>query len=483
MEGSVWMSKLAKILSFVSSIADTQENTKEERLQHSFLIYMGVLMSIGGVAWGTISFLSGMQAESSIPYAYALITLMNFFYLYHSKNFKVAQSIQILISLLLPFLFQFVLGGFFASGGVIWWSILSILAGFAFQNRQTTFKWFLLYLVLVIMSAVLDGRVIEVDKEIPRHLSLVFFGLNITLISIIIYTLFYYFADSESKNRHFLELSELKLKDALAENRDYLRVTQNQLIESEKMSALGNLVAGVAHEVNTPLGISITAASVFAHEIKNIRELIDNDKLTKSDLGRFLDTFDEADTILEKNLGRAVSLIKNFKQISVDQCSELIRDFELNEYIEEIISTFRSEFKHRPVELTLKLSPEKINMHSNPGSLSQVIVNMLQNTLFHGFDMDQEGELVIETVPKEDHVVIRVSDNGKGVSKELADKIFEPFITSKRNEGGTGLGLSITHTLVTKILGGKIRLDKEHTQGASFIIHIPYKVRENEEKD
>jgi len=470
------MSKISKLIIFLSQLADKAEDTKEEKLQHSFLIYLGLLMSVGGVLWGTICYWSGLQTQSSIPFVYAIITCINLTYLYYSKNFQLVQSVQILISLLLPFFFQFAIGGFIASGGVIWWSILSILAGFAFQHRKTTFKWFLLYLVLVIISSLFDGAEVFEIVEVPQHISILFFAMNITWISIIIYTLFYYFVDSELKYRTSLEVSEEKLKYALKENQEYLKITQDQLIESEKMSALGHLVAGVAHEVNTPLGISITAASIFESKIKEVKGLIKENTLTKSALDEALDSFEEADTILIKNLDRAALLIKNFKQVSVDQSSENIRDFELNEYIKEVVSTIHNEFKHRPIILSLDLCDDALLMHSNPGAFSQVVVNLLQNTLFHAFDIEDEGEVTIQTQECEGYALIKVNDNGKGVSKEISEKIFEPFVTSKRNLGGTGLGLSITHTLVNQLLGGNIVLDNDYKNGTSFVMKIPYTI-------
>ena len=258
---------------------------------------------------------------------------------------------------------------------------------------------------------------------------------------------------------------------------DRLQNAQAQLIESEKMSALGNLVAGVAHEVNTPLGISITAASIFRNELKTLQGMIDENKLSKSSLENFVETMTEADEILIKNLDRAALLVRNFKKISVDQSSEEIRDFELNTYLKEIISTFKSELKHRPVQLTLKLSPEPIEIHSYPGAVSQIVVNMLQNALLHGFDLDEEGEISIETQLHKKTATIIFSDNGKGVDESVAEKIFEPFITTKRNKGGTGLGLNITYNLVTRNLGGSIRLDIQSVdKGARFIMDIPTSV-------
>jgi signal transduction histidine kinase len=270
---------------------------------------------------------------------------------------------------------------------------------------------------------------------------------------------------------------------ALQESIDQLENTQSQLIESEKMSALGNLVAGVAHEVNTPLGISITAASIFKNEIKTIQAQLEENKLTKSALHNFIETIAEADEILMKNLERAALLIKNFKKISVDQSSEDIRDFELNSYMQEILTTFKNELRHRPVSLEVKFKDEAISMHSYPGAIAQIIINMLQNTLVHAFDDEQEGKIFIQTQKQNDKVKIIFSDDGKGLDKSIAEKIFEPFITTKRNQGGTGLGLNITYNLITQQLGGTIRIDSEHQKGTSFIIELPCELESISKQD
>lgn len=262
----------------------------------------------------------------------------------------------------------------------------------------------------------------------------------------------------------------------LQESLTNLQSAQSQLVESEKMSALGNLVAGVAHEVNTPLGISITAASIFKNELKTVKDLLDENKLSKSALDHFIETISEADEILIKNLDRAALLVRNFKKISVDQSSEERRSFELNEYLREVISTFKNELKHRPIGLKLELDNNKIFMESYPGAISQIVVNMLQNSLLHGFEYEQEGEITLKTIHKENNVEIIFSDNGKGVDEIVSHKIFEPFITTKRNKGGTGLGLNITYNLVNQQLRGSIKLDTQYEGGAKFIIEIPCKV-------
>ncbi len=457
------MQTLLRAIQFLSTIADTADDTAEERRQHSFLIYIGLFMSTGGFFWGSIALYSGLPLAASIPYGYGFITTLNFIYLYYSKDFQLAQAIQLALSLLLPFLFQLALGGFVSSGAQVFWAITAILGAFTFKNSNTIIIWFVLYIVLVIFSGLLDESIVALKLvEVPSHISILFFTINICAVSLIIFSLFYYFVGSEKKYR-----------DSLHENLEYLKNTQKQLVESEKMSALGGLVAGVAHEVNTPLGISITAASIFQTNIKALEKAVSENTLSKKALDEFIADMKDADEILLKNLDRAALLIRNFKKISVDQSNEELREFELNEYIEEIISTFRSELRHNKVSLDLQLNSEPIEMSSYPGSIAQIMINLLQNSIVHAFKEEQDKKITIRTEQSDEHATIICSDNGKGIDKDMIEKVFEPFVTTKRNKGGTGLGLNIAYNLVTQQLGGTIKIEEALEKGACFIIRIP----------
>ncbi|MDF1876419.1 HAMP domain-containing histidine kinase [Sulfurimonas sp. SAG-AH-194-L11] len=278
--------------------------------------------------------------------------------------------------------------------------------------------------------------------------------------------------ESEQDLQHKVELRTQNLQ----EQNELLVRMQDQLIESEKMSALGSLVAGVAHEVNTPLGVAITSASVFKHHIKNLETMIERDTLTEGSLAEFFRIMKQTDAILEKNLERAAHLIRSFKKISIDQSVEELQSFELNEYLQEVLFTFQTELKKRFITIKLNLSEEDIKMYSYPGAISQVIINMLQNTLLHAFDIDEKGTITISLTQKGERVELRFCDDGKGVDETIESKIFEPFITTKRNNGGTGLGLNITYNLVTQQLGGVMKLDTQNLIGACFIVEIPMKI-------
>jgi two-component system, NtrC family, sensor kinase len=195
--------------------------------------------------------------------------------------------------------------------------------------------------------------------------------------------------------------------------------------------------------------------------------------LSKAELDEFVVDIKDADGILMKNLDRAALLVKNFKKISVDQSSEKLREFELNSYIEEVVSTFQGELKHHNVTLELQLNKAPIRMRSYPGAISQIIINLLQNAVFHAFEQTKDAKIILKTEVNNTTATISCSDNGKGVDHEVASKIFEPFVTTKRNHGGTGLGLNITYNLITQHLGGTVCLDTTVAQGACFIINIP----------
>ena len=454
---------IVKIIDIVSRIADTDLNTTEEKRQHRFLIYMGILMSVGGMFWGSICIYIDFPFQATLPLGYPILTALNYFYLYLTKDFKTSQSIQISISLFLPFFFQLSLGGFVASGGVVFWSITALLGAFTFKERNTTIMWFVTYLVLVILSGLVDEYIRSIHiVDVPISVSILYFTINIVAVSTVIFGLFYYFIGSERKYRTSLEQNLENLKNA-----------QNQLVESEKMSALGSLVAGVAHEVNTPLGISITAASIFKNEIEALKSAVEENSLSKSKLNNFIDNVIKTDELLINNLNRAAKLIKNFKKISVDQSRDDLRKFELNSYIREVISTIHNEIKHNNVSLDLDLQTQPIFMNTYPGAIAQIIINLIQNSLLHGFEAKEKGHIRLITKESNENVIIICEDDGIGVHKDVLHKIFEPFITTKRNKGGTGLGLNISYNLVTQHLKGSIKLDTTYQEGARFVMTMP----------
>ncbi|BAP58087.1 serine/threonine protein kinase [Thioploca ingrica] len=260
-----------------------------------------------------------------------------------------------------------------------------------------------------------------------------------------------------------------------------LRTTQAQLVESEKMAALGNLVAGVAHEINTPVGVGVTAASQLDKLTKDFANLYKEGKMTRTDLEKYLNSAHQSSVLLLRNLTRAAELTKSFKQVAVDQSSEQQRTFALKEYLSEIITSLRPEFKNTSHQIEVNC-PAEIKLSSYPGALSQIITNLVINSMRHGFQQCAAGlitiEVTIETGPalvekSAQRLVLHYSDNGKGISPDIIDKIFQPFFTTNRQAGGTGLGLHIVYNLVTHKLKGTIRCESVEGLGSTFTIDIP----------
>jgi PAS domain S-box-containing protein len=246
-----------------------------------------------------------------------------------------------------------------------------------------------------------------------------------------------------------------------------LHETQGQLVQAEKMASLGNLVAGIAHEINTPVGIGVTAASHLRQEVKSMREAMTAGTLSKSMFEKFLSGFDQAGEILEANLFRAAELIRSFKQVAVDQTSEEKRRIRLKAYIEEVLVSLRPRLKNTPHQIQLEC-PEDLEILTSPGALAQILTNLVVNALVHAFEPQRSGLMRILVAKTETGVRLEFEDDGRGIAPENLSKIFDPFFTTRRGQGGTGLGLHIVFNLVSQTLGGTIVAESPSGKGARF---------------
>ncbi|MET3132743.1 two-component system NtrC family sensor kinase [Oxalobacteraceae bacterium GrIS 1.11] len=253
---------------------------------------------------------------------------------------------------------------------------------------------------------------------------------------------------------------------------DNLRLAQESLLQSERLASLGSLVAGVAHEINTPVGIALTSASVLKEATDAVFQAVNNGNVKKSDILRYLETASESTRLIMNNAYRAAHLIHSFKQIAVDQVSEARRHFELREYIGEVVSSLQPTLKKTRISIVINC-PADIMLDSYPGALAQVLTNLTLNCLEHAFDADTEGTIDISVCSDDTWIEMRVSDNGKGIPADMLDKVFDPFVTTRRGQGGTGLGLNIVFNLIIKQFGGTISVGSVLGQGATFTLRIP----------
>jgi signal transduction histidine kinase len=252
-----------------------------------------------------------------------------------------------------------------------------------------------------------------------------------------------------------------------------LEQAMNQLVQAEKLAALGSLVAGVAHELNTPLGNSLTVASALNDVIRNFTERFNAGSLNKRALLDFIAQCREAAQLIERNSQRAAALIGNFKQVAVDQTSMRRRKFDLRQALDEVLSTLQPNLRHTRHHLIVEVEPG-IELEGYPGPIEQIIANLLANSLLHGFEDIDEGTIRISAERRgQDHVALYFSDNGIGMSEATARRAFDPFYTTKLGKGGSGLGLYIVYNLATVVLGGTIKLASSPGQGARFELLLP----------
>lgn len=257
-----------------------------------------------------------------------------------------------------------------------------------------------------------------------------------------------------------------------------LRETQTQLVQAEKMASLGGLVAGISHEINTPLGIGVTSATALQEELLALRRDFEGGTMKRSTLERFISYGTSGCDILVSNLMRAADLIRSFKQVAVDQSSDEWRQLNLHDYIDEIILSLKPKLKGGKIQV-LNTSTPNLMVHSHPGAIYQILSNLLINALAHGYEPDQSGVIRITAEPIGDEIQIDFSDDGKGIPAAIQGRIFDPFFTTRRGTGGSGLGLHIVFNLVVSTLSGVIYLVKDVARGATFRIRFPM----NPEKD
>lgn len=262
-----------------------------------------------------------------------------------------------------------------------------------------------------------------------------------------------------------------RINDKLNQAVLHLENTQSQLVKSEKMASLGQLVAGVAHELNTPLGISLTAVSTMGGDAQKLEELMANSSLRKSDLTDYIEKAKELDYLVRHNLERCHKLIQSFKQVSSDQIVAEIRPIYLQDYVKEVMLTLSVLLQKHQVNWRIDGGNPLIEV--DPGILSQIINNLTTNAITHAFDGVQDKQIVIHIGQKPGAAEIIFRDNGTGMNEEVRANIFEPFYTTKRGQGGIGLGMNIVFNLVTAKLSGDIEIESEVGCGSQFIISLP----------
>jgi signal transduction histidine kinase len=282
--------------------------------------------------------------------------------------------------------------------------------------------------------------------------------------------------EREISQRRTMEKTLRDSNQRLEASLQHLKETQQQLVESEKMASLGGLVAGITHDVNTPIGISVTATSFMQEKLEELAQALESKQLTQPQLKKFISEGQESLGLLDNNLQRASELISSFKQVAVDQASDAIRDINLKRYVEDLIQSLQPQLKKTQHQIHIEC-PADLHIRCPAGAISQIFTNLIMNSLLHGFDGINSGNMWINVTTEhdgeQDLLRIRYSDDGIGIDEQKLNHLFDPFFTTKRDQGGSGLGTHIVRNLVTQTLKGDINAYSEPGNGLTYEFTFP----------
>lgn len=520
------MKKFLADISLIGIVPGEDDNTI---LRKQFLVYQGLAMSMGGLLWGTLLLVFDYPIPSVIPFGYTIITVFNFWMLNKTKNFVICRNVQTTISLLLPFMLQWMLGGFAESGGVMLWSILALTSSVSYQNTKSSLFWLVAFVILTLFSLIIDPYFEEnFNMGVAEEVSLVFLVVNIVCVSVIVFGLTLYFATMNTTNM------------------EKLRQTYTKLVNSEKLAALGQVSAGVAHEVNTPLGaikssaeesqqafndilagfvwmssqldektkdlFAMTlASSVPDNQTLSTREEREKKKHVRKELealgvekARFLSDRLVQVGIYEVNdalrqlaelpqFERLVMMMYNVLnlqrsnqtvQLAVDKASRIVKALksylhttgseevepvDIKENIETVLTIYHNRLK-QGVKV-IKNYDDVPEVMAFSDQLNQIWTNLIVNAVQA---MDNKGTLTIGIKNEGEFVGVSIKDTGKGIPKEIQNKIFDPFFTTKVSGEGSGLGLDIIKRILDDH-GAKISFESEVGVGTTFHVKLPVK--------
>lgn len=271
-----------------------------------------------------------------------------------------------------------------------------------------------------------------------------------------------------------LQETNASLEQRVEERSAQLADMQKKAMDSERLTSLGSMVAGISHELNTPLGNALTVSTTLEAQVRNLSERVAQGKLTRTDMADFLSSAAEMSMLATQSITRAADLVASFKQVAVDQTSEQRRTFLLDRVIADNVAALRPSLGRMHVQVSQDL-PADIRCDSFPGPLGQVLTNLVQNAAVHGFDGKTEVHIQIIATIQGDQVELVVVDDGVGMDKKVLMHVFDPFFTTRLGKGGSGLGLSVSHRIATSVLGGSLFAHSEPGQGSTFTLNFPLK--------
>jgi signal transduction histidine kinase len=269
-----------------------------------------------------------------------------------------------------------------------------------------------------------------------------------------------------------LQEANATLEQRVAERSEQLADMQQKAMDTERLTSLGSMVAGISHELNTPLGNALTVSTTLEAQVRTLAQRVDHGKLTRTEMAEFLSGAAEMSMLATQSITRAANLVASFKQVAVDQTSEQRRTFFLDRVVADNVAALRPSFVPLHVNLTQDI-PSGIRCDSYPGPLGQVLTNLMQNAVVHGFEGKVDGTVQITATMEADQVTLVVTDDGVGMEPKVLAHAFDPFFTTRLGKGGSGLGLSVSHRIATSVLGGSLSARSTSGSGSQFTLVFP----------
>jgi signal transduction histidine kinase len=435
----------------------------------ALLVRFHWIVAIFSLVYSLVSVYIVFQPGVYIMAGNGLLLLVNLVYFKRTLNFALTAHLFLLSNC-----FVAVMGSSYFSGGLYspvapWFALVPVTATLLFGFNRSTYVWLGLAVAciaaLIAVSFSDDGAPVLFDARYA-----VFFNAMCLVGSAVLLAMLTQLFEAAKNNA--LLVSDQKNSDLEVAIRR-LQETREQLVQQEKLASLGSLVAGVAHELNTPIGNAITTASALTYASAELKKNIERGDLRKSALLEFLTNNEAMNQLITRSCERAGRLINSFKQVAVDQTAEQRRTFELLSLLEDNVGALRPSVSHAKVSIELDV-PHGIVCDSYPGPLGQVIVNIVQNAIVHAFSGRDGGTvLIVAKCPSAESVEILVEDNGSGMDAHVMAHIFDPFFTTRLGQGGSGLGLSVSQNITTGVLGGTLQVRSIVGEGSRFVLTMP----------
>jgi signal transduction histidine kinase len=448
-----WIDRLADMGTLPS-------DTEKEKLHKRFLIYVALMMNGGGLLWATICIYYGLYLPAAVPLSYVVLTVANLSLFSRTKRFGLARSFQLLISLVLPFVFQWSLGGFVPSGSVMLWAMTAILGALTFQEIKITLRWYLGYLALTVLTGVIDGNISTFTTPGSSTPEATLFVVNIIGVSIIVFGLMIYFVRSNDLAYEELEQKNTELVES-----------QAQLVQAEKMASIGSLTAGIAHEMNTPVGVINSNTDVSRRCIAVITEGLERcrtlDELGSNDrFQRSLEQLRANNKVTLDSSARITKLVNSLRSFTrLDEAK--FQKADLHEGLESALNLVGYDLKDR-IDIVREYGDiPAIVCH--PGGLNQVFMNILRNAVEA---IEDSGKITIRSFVGKDDVRIQIEDTGVGIAPEQLHRIFDPTFTRRGPRVRAGLGLFASYQIVQKH-NGEITIESERGSGTVVTVILP----------